>query len=65
LKAQVDDYCFARNEEKTGILQNIQRGLVGGGAPSDSSPTSTMGQSGYSFGDNHPDASAPPQINFG
>ena len=65
LKAQVDDYCFARNEEKTGILQNIQRGLVGGAAPNDSSPTSTMGQSGYSFGDNHPDASAPPQINFG
>ena len=64
LKAQVEDYCFARNEEKNGILQNIQRGLTAG-APNDSSPASTIGQSGYSFGDNHPDASAPPQIHFG
>jgi programmed cell death 6-interacting protein len=32
LKAQVDDFAFARNEEKNGILQNIQRGLTGGGS---------------------------------
>ena len=30
LKAQVDDFCFARNEEKNSVLQNIQRGLAGG-----------------------------------
>ena len=28
LKAQVDDFCFARNEEKSGHLQNIQRALA-------------------------------------
>ena len=28
LKAQVDDFVFARNEEKNGILQNIQRALA-------------------------------------
>jgi programmed cell death 6-interacting protein len=28
LKTQVDDFAFARNEEKNGILQNIQRGLT-------------------------------------
>ena len=30
LKEQVDDYCFARNEEKSAILQNIQRTLSDG-----------------------------------
>jgi programmed cell death 6-interacting protein len=28
LKTQVDDFCFARNEEKTGVMKNIQRELT-------------------------------------
>jgi len=61
LKVQVEDYCFARAEEKNSILQNIQRSL-GSAALNhgDVSPV-TVGQ--YSFEDDQP--SAPPQINFG
>ena len=35
LKTQVDDFTFARNEEKNGILQNIQRGLASSSATSE------------------------------
>ena len=45
LKAQVEDYCFARNEEKTAILQNIQRTITrDSGASDDAAPKINFGQ---------------------
>ena len=49
LKTQVDDFCFARNEEKTALLQNIQRSIAS---------TSSVDSNNDPFGNS-------PQINFG
>jgi programmed cell death 6-interacting protein len=59
LKIQVDDFCFARNEEKNGVLQNIQRGLAG------AENTESFAGQGAGYGGFDAAPSAPPQINFG
>ena len=51
LKIQVDDFCFARNEEKNGILANIQRGLAASGREIDQTPFGNSPQ--IPFGSNH------------
>ena len=55
LKSQVDDFCFARVEEKAGILQNIQRSLAAANGNANSNANSN---------DNNPFGNSP-QINFG
>lgn len=47
LKAQVDDFAFARNEEKNGILQNIQRGLASDNNVMGNSPQINFGGSSF------------------